>query len=112
MKVRSTLSLAILATVMALPAVSMASSNHSTYSESGNMFHWDHFKSTKTRAEVIAELSAAQKDGSLRQYESESGSFIVPKATGPSKTREQVRQELFSMTATEKAELAKQNTIN
>jgi hypothetical protein len=105
MKVRSTLSLAILATVMALPAVSMASSNHLTYSESGYVY-WDHFKSTKTRAEVVAELEAAIKDGSYRRMQLQSLGFFTP--SKGTKTREQVRQELFSMTAAEKAEAAKQ----
>ncbi|MBS7809263.1 DUF4148 domain-containing protein, partial [Variovorax sp. PCZ-1] len=60
MKVRSTLSLAILATFMALPVVSMASTvYHPANTDAGYTIHWDHFKSTKTRAEVVSELEAA-----------------------------------------------------
>jgi Domain of unknown function (DUF4148) len=102
MKVRSTLSLAIVGFAMALPAVSMASSvYHPANTEQGFTVHWDHFQSTKTRAQVMAELDAARKDGSIRFLTL--GMAVPTKPTVPAKTREQVRQELLSMSAADKA---------
>ncbi|MBS7809283.1 DUF4148 domain-containing protein, partial [Variovorax sp. PCZ-1] len=91
--------------------VSMASTvYHPANTDAGYTIHWDHFKSTKTRAEVVSELEAAIKDGSYRRMQLQSlGFFATPKGT---KTREQVRQELFSMTAAEKTEAAKLYSAN
>ncbi|MBS7808592.1 DUF4148 domain-containing protein [Variovorax sp. PCZ-1] len=111
MKVRSTLSLAIVGFAMALPAVSMASGvYHPANTDAGFTTHWDHFQSTKTRAQVLAELDAARKDGSIRFLNL--GMAVPTKATEPAKTREQVRQELLGMSATDKAAAFQYNGAN
>lgn len=107
MKVRSTRLLAIVGFALAFPLVSTASTvYHSANTEAGYTVHWDHFKSTKTRAEVVVELEAANKNGSLRIMQLQTLGFFAPPFKG-TKTREQVRQELVTMTAAEKAESAK-----
>lgn len=54
----------ILAT--ALPMAAQADSLwHPASNEQGFTYHPDHFKSTKTRAQVLAEVEAARKDGTL-----------------------------------------------
>ncbi len=104
MKVRSSLSVVVLAAAMGLPALSMASTVvHPDASDVGYTLRWDHFTSTKTRAQVTAEYQAALKDGSLRAMQLASLGFFTP--TQSTKTREQVRQELFSMTPAERAAL-------
>lgn len=102
MKVRSTLSLAIVGLAMALPAASMASSvYHPANTDQGFTVHWDHFQGTKTRAQVLAELDAARKDGSIRFLNL--GMAVPTKSSMPAKTRDQVRQELLGVSAADKA---------
>ncbi|MEI2677405.1 MAG: DUF4148 domain-containing protein [Burkholderiaceae bacterium] len=73
---------------------------HDAPGEAGATFHPDHFKSTKTRADVLQELEAARKDGSL--WYLQRGLPIPEKSTGPGKTRAEVQREVLSMTAEER----------
>ena len=69
----------------------------------GAIFHPEHFKSTKTRADVLRELEAARKDGSLWYLER---SLPVPvKNATPGRTREEVRNEVLNLTVEERREL-------
>jgi hypothetical protein len=56
--------------------------------------HLDHWKSTKTRAQVMAEVEAARKDGTLALMQRNAPLPI--KATGPGKTRQQVIAEMLN----------------
>lgn len=112
MKVRSTRLLVVVGFLysFSFPIASMATSLYHPSTGDRDTVHWDHLKSTKARAEVVAELEAARNDGSLRIMQSESGfdSFTSnPSPSNGTKTREQVRQEFLNMTVTEKAEAAK-----
>lgn len=93
MNLRKATLLTAFAAAIALPSLSFASSQwHPSNGEAGFTYHPDHFKSTKTRADVLAELEAARKDGTLALMQRNAP--IPPKATGPGKTREQVISEL------------------
>lgn len=76
-----------------LPMAAQANSVwHPGPGEAGVTYHPDHFKSTKTRAQVMAEVEAARKDGTLALMQR--GAPLPIKATGPSKTRQQVIEEM------------------
>ena len=93
MKLRKATVLSVFAAAITLPSLSFASSEwHPSSGEAGFTYHPDHFKSTKTRADVRADLEAARKDGTLALMQR--GAPLPPKATGPGKTREQVLSEL------------------
>lgn len=101
MNVRKALvSIAVTATA-ALPGLATADTAwHATYDDAGASFHADHLTSTKTRAEVLAELDAARKDGSLYLNQRE---FVFPQGVaGPAKTRQQVLDGLRKQTAMER----------
>jgi len=85
----------------ALPAaVSAESIYHPAPGEVGFTEHWDHFKSTRTRAQVLAEVDAARRDGTLSLIQRE---IAVPeKATGPAKTRQQVIDEMLNEPAAQR----------
>ena len=53
-----------------------------------------------SREEVLQSVAAARKDGTLAILQH--GGALPVKATGPSKTREQVQQEYLNMSAAEK----------
>lgn len=93
MKTARLLVLSAIAVVTALPVVAQANSiYHPAPGEQGYTEHWDHFRSTKTRAQVLAEVEMARKDGSLRLMHWE---LPVPvKSSTPPKTRQQVINEI------------------
>lgn len=62
--------------------------------------HPDHFKSTKTREQVLAELDAARADGSLRYLQR--GLPVPDRNPGMGRSREEVAREAASMTFQEK----------
>ncbi|MFY9514586.1 MAG: DUF4148 domain-containing protein [Rubrivivax sp.] len=83
------------AVVFGAPALAQANSVwHPAIGEAGVVERGDHFKSTKTRAEVMAEAEAARKDGSLLLIER--GLPLPAKGVGTAKTRQQVKDEMRS----------------
>ncbi len=78
---------------LALPGLSQATSNyHAASGEAGFTYHPDHATNGKSRAEVLAELETARKDGSLAF--TQRGAPVPVKYAGPSKTRQQVIDEM------------------
>ena len=66
MNFRKHAALPLVALAMTLPVLAQANSlYHPAQGEVGFTEHLDHWKSTKTRAQVMAELEAARKDGTL-----------------------------------------------
>ena len=67
MNIKTLLGIAALAAAVASPSVAFAESDiHPANNERGYTVHPDHFKSAKTREQVLAELDAARADESLR----------------------------------------------
>lgn len=80
---------------LALPALSLATSiYHPAGGEVGFSYHPDHATNGKSRAEVIAELDAARKDGTLALMQR--GAPVPIKIAGTAKTRQQVIDEMRS----------------
>ena len=93
MNIRKATMLSFIAAAITLPGLSFASSMwHPDSGEAGFTYHPNHFDSTKARAEVLAELDAARKDGTLAQIQR--GAPIPAKAAGPGKTRQQVLNDM------------------
>ncbi len=80
---------------LVLPGLSQAASiYHPASGEAGVTYHPDHAKNGKSRAEALAELEAARRDGTLALMQR---SAPVPiKHTGPAKARQQVIDELLN----------------
>ncbi|HNR82655.1 DUF4148 domain-containing protein [Ottowia sp.] len=95
MNFRKHAALPLVALAMTLPVLAQANSlYHSAQGEVGFTEHPDHWKSTKTRAQVMAEVEAARKDGTLALMQR--GAPLPIKNTGPAKTRQQVIDEMRS----------------
>jgi hypothetical protein len=78
-----------------LPLAAQANSVwHTAPGEAGVTYHPEHFKSTKTRAQVMAEVDAARKDGTLALLQR--GAPLPLKSSEPPKTRQQVIDEMRS----------------
>lgn len=93
MNIRQATLLSVITAAITLPSMSFANSMwHPDNGEAGFTYHPDHFKSTKTRADVRAELEVARKDGTLALMQR--GAPVPAKATGPGKTRQQVLDEM------------------
>ena len=76
-----------------LPMAAQANSVwHLGPGEAGVTYHPDHFKSTKTRAQVMAEVEAARKDGTLALLQR--GEPLPIKSSEPPKSRQQVIDEM------------------
>jgi hypothetical protein len=90
-----------IATVAALPmAASATSVYHPADGEAGVTKHLDHLTSTKSRAQVQAEVLAAQKDGTLFRIQR---ALPLPAETqGMNKTRAQVIAEMLNEPAAER----------
>lgn len=83
------------AITFALPGLAQADSmHHRTAGETGFTYHPEHFQSTKSRAEVIAELEAARKNGTLASMLL--GLPLPIKSPNPGKTRQQVIDEMLN----------------
>ncbi|MGD9832047.1 MAG: DUF4148 domain-containing protein [Piscinibacter sp.] len=96
-----TMILAAVATFAALPmAASATSLYHSAPGEAGFTEHPDHLTSSKTRAQVQAEVLAAQKDGSLSRIAR--GLPLPAETQGMNKTRAQVIAEMLNEPAAER----------
>ena len=97
MNLKTLLVIAALATAVASPSVAFAESDiHPANNERGYTVHPDHFKSTKTREQVLAELDAARADGSLRYLQR--GLPVPDRNPGMGRSREEVAREAASMT--------------
>lgn len=82
-------------TTFSLPGLSQANSiYHVAGGEAGFTYHPDHATSGKSRADVLAELDAARKDGTLALIQR--GAPLPIKHAGPAKTRQQVIDEMRS----------------
>ncbi|MCK6374816.1 MAG: DUF4148 domain-containing protein [Zoogloea sp.] len=87
-------SVAVISTI-ALPGLSQANSvYHAANGEAGFTYHPEHLKSTKSRADVLAEIEAARKDGTLALMQR--GAPLPIRNAGPAKTRQQVIDEMLS----------------
>ncbi|MGV8822747.1 DUF4148 domain-containing protein [Methylibium petroleiphilum] len=81
--------------IIAFPGLSQATSYyHATSGDPGFTYHPDHVTNGKSRAEVLAELEAARKDGTLKLIQR--GLPVPVKSAGPAKTRQQVIDEMRS----------------
>ena len=101
MIIRKPLALSLIALAIAAPGLASASSlYHPAGGEVGFTTHPDHVQSNVSRGEVLQSVEAARKDGTLAILSR--GGALPVKATGPSKTREQVQQEYLNMSAAEK----------
>ena len=81
------------AIAMTLPLAAQANPAwHTAPGEAGVTYHPEQFKSTKTRAQVMAEVEAARKDGSLALLQR--GAPLPMKSVEPPKTRQQVIDEM------------------
>ena len=97
MNLKTFLGIAALAAAVASPSVAFAESYiHPANNERGYTVHTDHFKSTKTREQVLAELDAARADGSLRYLQR--GLPVPDRNPGMGRSREEVAREAASMT--------------
>ena len=95
MNFRKHAALPLVALALTLPVMAQANSlYHPAQGEVGFTEHLDHWKSTKTRAQVMAEVEAARQDGTLALLQR--GEPLPMKATGPGKTRQQVIGEMLN----------------
>lgn len=104
MSIFKALTLVAVAAAFAAPGLASATALwHESNGEAGATFHPDHIKSTRTRAEVMQELEAARKDGSL--WYLNRGLPVPVKIAGPGRTREEVRNEVLNLTVEERRQL-------
>ena len=95
MNFRKHAAMPLVALAMTLPVLAQASSTlHPAPGEAGFIERPDHWQSTKTRAQVIAEVEAARQNGTLALMQRNVP--LPTKAAGPGKTREQVTAELLN----------------
>jgi len=101
MNIRQCTVAVFVAVTSAVPAVSSATSQrHANDSEAGVIYQPDHFKSTTTRAEVVAGTEKARNDGTLVVGEREPVPAV--KTAGAGKTRQQVIDEMRNQTPAER----------
>lgn len=97
MNIHKALTASAMTLVLATPGLASAKSEwHDAGGEVGFTYYADHIKSTLTRAEVLRQLEAARKDGSL--WYLQRGFALPVKSVGPGKTREEVQREVQNMT--------------
>lgn len=78
-------------TLLALATVAFAAASGSAFAQEAGSDAWMNAASTKTRAEVSAELAAARADGSIKAV---SAGYVNPIVA--QKTRAQVRQDVLA----------------
>lgn len=86
---------------LGLPGLASAEYWHPANNEAGVVVHEEHFQSTKTRAQVQAEIVAARQQGCMSF--GEGGYPCATPDKGPGKTRAQVIEELRNESAAERA---------
>ena len=94
---------------LGLPGMASAAYEHPANNEKGVIVHPEHFKSEKTREQVIAEAKAAMQQG-LLSYGESNYPIRTPEA-GSGKTREQVINELLSESPAERAAIKNHSAI-
>lgn len=82
------------AVALGLPGMASAAYEHPANNEKGITVHPEHFKSEKTREQVIAQTKAATPQGRL-SYGQGNYPMAVPDV-GPGKTRQQVINEMLN----------------
>ena len=87
---------------LGLPGMASAAYEHPANNEKGVIVHPEHFKSEKTREQVIAEAKAAMQQG-LLSYGESNYPMPVPNV-GPGKTRQQVINEMLNESPAERSE--------
>ena len=87
---------------LGLPGMASAAYEHPANNEQGVIVHPEHFKSEKTREQVIAEAKAAMQQG-LLSYGESNYPMPVPNV-GPGKTRQQVINEMLNESPAERSE--------
>jgi hypothetical protein len=93
MNFRKHVAMPLVALALTLPALVQANSvYHPTSGEIGFTEHPDHWQSKKTRAEVVAEVEVARKDGTLALMQR--GIYPTIKGTSPARTRAEVVAEV------------------
>lgn len=104
MSIFKALTLVAVAAAFAAPGLASATAPwHAPVGDGDATFHPEYSKSTRTRAEVIQELEAARKDGSL--WYLNRGLPVPMKNAGPGRTREEVRNEVLNLTVEERRQL-------
>ena len=104
MNIAKTPTVAALAVLLAVPGLVFATSLwHASNGEAGATFHPDHVKSTRIRAEVLQELDAARRDGTL--WYLQRGLPVPVKNAGPGRTREAVQREVANLSVEERRQL-------
>ena len=96
---------AVAAIALGLPGLASAEYWHPANNEAGVVVHEEHFQSTKTRAQVQAEIAAARQQGCMSFGEGDYPCATPDKGPdkGPGKTRAQVIDELRNESAAERA---------
>lgn len=104
MNIHKALAVSAIAVVLAMPGFASATSLWShAVGEAGATFQPDHITSTKTRADVLQELEAARKDGSL--WFLQRGYQFPFKNIGSGRTRGEVRKAVLNQTLEERQRL-------
>lgn len=97
MNFRKHAALPLVALAMTLPVMAQASSlYHAAPGEAGFTEHPDHLKSTKTRAQVIAEIETARKDGTLALTQRNQNASLPMGVMAPGKTRQEVVADMLN----------------
>jgi len=100
MKLLNRQALAVLVVAAALPAGAQATSlYHPSMGELSAEYFPDHSASTRSRAEVTAEMQQLKREGILQRMHFGQG-YPLP---NPGKTRAEVQAEMQQMTAAERA---------
>ncbi|MDP1691798.1 MAG: DUF4148 domain-containing protein [Burkholderiaceae bacterium] len=107
MNTRQSALTATIAAALLLPGLSFANMVwHPAGNEAGYTFHPDHVMTiTRSRAEVQREAIQAAQDGQWRCLTGERSGCTAERPAGPGKTRDEVKRELLSTSATEKLRL-------
>lgn len=101
MNIHNALTVSAIAVVLAMPGFASATSLwHDAGGEAGATFHPDHIKSTRTRADALQDLEVVRNDGSL--WYLQRGLAVPVNNAGTERTREEVRNEVLSMTVDER----------
>ncbi len=104
MSLKQFIGIGALAAAFATPSISLADSYiHPANNERGYTAHPDHFKSAKSREQVLAELEAARADGSLRYLQR--GLPVPERNPGIGRNREDVAREAASMSFQDRREM-------
>ncbi|MBP7883214.1 MAG: DUF4148 domain-containing protein [Rhodoferax sp.] len=85
---------------LGLPGMASAAYEHPANNEKGIIVHPEHWKSDKTREQVIAETKAAMQQG-LLSYGESNYPMPVPNV-GPGKTRQEVINEMLNESPAER----------